>query len=1072
MTKITGKLSKILRGVSAVAILGLSAGIAAGPIMENYSAPLDTYYGCTSSTLVSEKTDAADWKYQSKYKNVKQAVDGMKEFAIRESQETYALLKNREISANKKSLPISKTAKITLLGAKAYVPVYGNDMGAAPDYGMINDGNDIVSAFKARGFDVNPTALNAYKSFWSDKKHIKSGFGGGESPVVVDDKMTAGAMGNLNETEATVGELKGAEAGLTGSYGDYHDAAIVVFGRAGGENINYTPGGKDSTTGNILGLTATEKAILKEAKDNFDNVIVLINSINQLELAELEADDGIDAIMWIGYPGVYGFYGVADVLNGTVSPSAHLGDIYAANSAVNPSMQNFGDIAWANKADLAGNSANSYLIMEEGIYTGYRYYETRYADVVAGIAGAKSAKAGTYVNANGTVATADGNWNYDNEVVYPFGYGLSYTTFSQELVGVDVKGNKKSATVSVKVTNTGNVEGKSVVQLYAQTPYTEYDKTNKVEKSAIQLMDYEKTDSLKAGASQTITMTVDLSNLASYDYTKAKTYILDEGKYYFAIGNDSHDALNNILARQGKTTDDGMTANGDRTKAYDWTWGTEGSGNVDSTTFKYSKAGVEVTNRLSDGDSSMNINSFDGYENTADYMTRSDWNGTYPQTVANLSAKGRISELLKNDFIALKTDDDVSSFKWGVNPWTVDGEGKPTNSEAIHITEMKGASFNDSRWEKIVDQVTIEEFLAFAGKAFHTLAGIPSVGLAEYKTDDGPGGSDGGKLKDAMYQGEKYADMADYDSKYDNYGTRVAPTPTNLAYSWNKELAYENGEIILGESTLIFGYPIMIGPGMNLHRHAYNGRGAEYYSEDPILSGYTGSAVVQGAQSKGCLVNIKHFAFNDQEKNRDSVAVFMNEQTARELELRNFQQAFEAGGKPASMADNDKAYTVGALGTMTSFNEIGAVAPGANKGASFDILRGEWDFKGYCVTDFTGVSAKASPKESVLYGTTAFCGFGDSVSYWNADSFRNDASMCAAIKDDIKYVLYSVANSAAMNGVNTSTRVVQLDTPWRRLYKGLQIGFGVAAGLAVAGWIACEVLEIMSKKKESNVEGN
>ena len=1067
MAKITEIMSKTLRGVSAVAVLGLAAGIAAGPIMEKYAAPLDTYFNCVSSERVSEETDTADWKYQSKFKTAKEAVDGFKEFAIKESQETFALLKNREISAGKTSLPISKTAKITLLGAKAYVPVYGNDMGAAPDYTITNDGNDILSAFKDRGFKINPTATEAYKTFYSDKEHRGSGFGAKPGPVVVGDKMTAGAMGNLNLVEATVDELTAAQSDLKESYKEYKDAAIVVFGRAGGENVSYVPGGTSSTTGNILGLSAEEKAILKEAEDNFENVIVLINSTNPLELAELKADDKVDSIMWIGYPGAYGFYGVADVLNGTVSPSAHLGDIYAANTAVNPAMQNFGDIAWANK-DAFGNddSVASYLIMEEGIYTGYRYYETRYADVVANVNGAANAKAGTYVNANGSVATTDGTWKYENEVVYPFGYGLSYTTFDQTLESVQIKGNKKSATVSVKVTNTGSMEGKSVVQLYAQTPYTEYDKTNKVEKSAIQLMDYEKTDIIKPGATQTINMEIDLANLASYDYTTAKTYILDSGEYFFAIGDDSHEALNNILAAQGKTKADGMTDDGNAANTYKWTWD-----DFDSSTWKYSKSNVEVTNRLSDGDSSMNINSFDGYAGTAKYMTRSDWNGTYPTTVAGLTAKNRIETLLKNNFIDVKNNDDVSAYKWGVNSWKTDENGKPTNHEAIHITEMKGADFNDPRWNKIVDQVSISEFLSFAGKAFHTLAGIPSVGLSEYKTDDGPGGSDGGKIKDAMYQGKKYAEMEGYDSNYAEYGTRVAPTPTNLAYSWNKELAYENGEIILGESTLIFGYPIMIGPGVNLHRHAYNGRGGEYYSEDPVLSGYTGSAVVQGAQSKGCLVNVKHFAFNDQEINRSSVSVFMNEQTARELELRNFQQIFEASGKPASFVNDETkqdSYKVGALGTMTSFNEIGAVAPGANKGASYDILRGEWDFKGYSVTDFTGVSAKASPKESILYGTTAFCGFGGAVSYWNEDYFKNDAAMCAAIKDDIKYVLYSVANSAAMNGVNTSTRVVQLNTPWRSIYKGARIGFGVLTGVAVAGWIACEALKLFAKKKEEN----
>ena len=208
--------------------------------------------------------------------------------------------------------------------------------------------------------------------------------------------------------------------------------------------------------------------------------------------------------------------------------------------------------------------------------------------------------------------------------------------------------------------------------------------------------------------------------------------------------------------------------------------------------------------------------------------------------------------------------------------------------------DLKGADYDDPRWEELINKVTIDEFLAFAANAFHNIEAIPSIGLMQYTADDGPNGSDSHYLTEGSYQGKAYEDAADYD-----YATRVGVSPQNIAYSWNKELAYENGEITLGESTLVLNLPIMIGPGMNIHRHAYNSRGAEYYSEDPILTGYIGSAVVQGAQSKGTLVNIKHAAFNDQEINRSGIAVFMNEQKAREVELRGLQQAFEANGKPA-----------------------------------------------------------------------------------------------------------------------------------------------------------------------------
>lgn len=365
------------------------------------------------------------------------------------------------------------------------------------------------------------------------------------------------------------------------------------------------------------------------------------------------------------------------------------------------------------------------------------------------------------------------------------------------------------------------------------------------------------------------------------------------------------------------------------------------------------------------------------------------------------------------------------------------------------INDLKGADFDDPRWEELLNKVTIDEFLNFAANAFHNIAPIESVGLLQYAADDGPNGSDSHYLTEGSYQGTAYEDAAEYD-----YGTRVGPTPQNIAYSWNKELAYENGEIVLGESTLVLNLPIMIGPGMNIHRHAYNSRGAEYYSEDPILTGYIGSAVVQGAQSKGTLVNIKHAAFNDQEINRSGIAVFMSEQKARELELRGLQQAFEANGKPASFRENDdraETYTQGALGVMSSYNRIGAVAPSANRGVQVQIMREEWDFNGYNVTDFTGVSLKAAPKESILAGTTAFCGFGvsEEIGYWNGAALSGDRDMALAIRENTHYALYALANSAAMNGINATTHTVDVMTWWRTLYMGCIGVFAVLAALSV-----------------------
>lgn len=1029
----------VFRGLSVLSVFLLATSITASGIIETYADPLDALVGTQSHTTVIEKPENGEltWTYESKFKTAKEAFEGYKEFAIREARETMALLKN-----NNNALPLSKTAKVTMLGLRSYAAVYGNNGGSTPDTQTIEgkgeiEGNRIYEAFTRAGFKLNPSIQSVYEKYCADLTWAPSSFGS-SSPSYKELNVTN------DIPELSLAELAAIDSGYNKDYKEYADAAIVVVGRPGGESYNYTTGGQDTTSGNVLGLSSEEKEIIKEAKDNFDKVIVLVNSSCVMEIPELKNDDGIDAVMWVGYPGAYGFNAVADCLNGTVSPSAHLGDTFVANHSAEPAMQSFGNIPWANASDFESvDNVNGYLVEAEGIYAGYRYYETRYADIVMNNGNAATASAGTYTNADGTLGTTNGTWNYANEVVYPFGYGMSYTTFEQKLDSVVISGDKRTATVTVTVKNTGDVAGKSVVQVYAQTPYTEYDKTNGVEKAAIQLIDYEKTETLDANESQSITMKINLANLASYDYKNAKTYIVDPGDYYIAIGDDAHNALNNVLAAQGYTTENGMDEAGDENKTYKWTW----TGDVDKDTFSVSKAGVEITNALSDGDYSMDLNTF--MPNTVTYFSRSDWNGTFPKSYAGLSASGRLAELLKNDFIEVKKTDDTSDIKWGVD-------------NDMELSELKGADYKDPRWDALIDQVTISEFLAFAQSAFHNIAAIPSVGLLQYGADDGPGGSDSHYFQEGTYQGEAYADAADYTG----FGTRVAPSPTNLAYSFNKELAYENGEIIIGETSLILNLPIIIGPGGNLHRNGYNGRGGEYYSEDPILSGYTGSAVVQGAQSKGCLVNVKHAAFNDQEINRSGVAVFMNEQKARELELRNLAQIFEANGKPASFEnDESKAdtYTKGAMGVMTSYNRIGAVASSANYGMMVQIMRNEWGFKGYNVTDFTGVAPKAAPKESILFGTTAFCGFGVSVDYWNEDYFKGDREMCLAIKDDIHYILYSLVNSNAYNSSGTPVRV-ELNTWWRTAYK---TAIGVTAALTAIGVLGYVAFEIIEKQKEA-----
>ncbi len=1038
---------KLFRGLTIVSAFLLAGSITASSMLEKYSTQMDQVFGTVSSKTEYEKLDSSDqsdpWNYKSQFKTAKEAVEGYKEFSIREAQETFALLKNEN-----NALPLKKKAKVTLMGVRSYAPVYGNSSGSIADKNTIDNGNKIYESL-ANYFDLNPSMLATYEKYFKDKQWGSNGYGAKapEYPdITTDDEVP----------ELSPSELAGIDANYKKDYSSYGDAAIVVVGRPGGETKEYELGGHDEcTTGNIMSLSDEERAVIKEAKENFKNVIVLINSVTQMEIAELKDDKDISAIMWIGYPGAYGFTALGDVLDGTVSPSASLGDIYVTNNQANPAMQSYGNIPWANAESFnAAENVNSYLVEAEGIYQGYRYYETRYNDIINGVHNADTAKAGTWTKSDDyKVGTTDGTWKYASEVTYPFGYGLSYTKFEETLDSVSIDGDKKTATVTVTVRNIGDVAGKKSVQLYAQSPYTDYDKKNGVEKSAIQLMDFEKTKTLKSGESETITMHVDMQNIASYDYINAKTWILDNGTYTFALGDDSHDALNNILASQGKTTQDGMDKNGNKNLTYSWEWT-----DFDTSTFRYSETGKEITNQLSEGDYSMDLNSF--MPNTVTYFTRSDWNGTFPKSYAGLSAEGRLSTLLKNDFIELKTNEDTSDVKFG------------DTTSTLTLADLKGVTdFTDPRYDELANKVTVDEFLSFASNAFHNIQKIESVGYSGNKADDGPGGSDTHAFNEGTYQGVAYTDTDEalVKGSTESYlGTRVAPSPQNLAYSFNKELAYENGEIIIGETSLVLNLPIMIGPGGNLHRHGYNGRGGEYYSEDPVLSGYVGSAVVQGAQSKGCLVNIKHAAFNDQETNRSGIAVFMNEQKARELELRNLNCMFTGKGKPSSFYDDESkkdSYKLSALGVMTSYNRIGAVASSANYAVQQTIMRDEWGFTGYSVTDFTGVSLKAAPKESILAGTVAFCGFGKpNLDYWNAEALTKDKNMANAIHTDIKYILYSLANSNALNGVNANFKAytVKLNTWWRSAYTAAIITTAILTG----GFAVLTGVFTFLKKKE------
>jgi beta-glucosidase len=960
-------------------------------ILESWSNLIDGFLGTKSYAVVTDEEEGELWTtYISDYENTNELINAHKELGKTLLEEGAVLLKNNG------SLPLSENPKVTLLGLRSSATVYGATIGVdVPD----NQNLSLSEALKEKGFQVNDTMVDIYAVLAQDDRFKQNAFG----PNVVNaiaPSFTGVLPGNeraYNVVEPTLEDFAAIDGSYMQSINEYSDVAIVVVGRASSEAADFYPGemGIDPASGarNPLALTNDEKDIINFATDNFDRVIVLVNATATMELEELKTNDKIDGILWIGFPGNYGFRGVASILKGEVSPSGRVPDIYATDSTSSPAMANFGVIPFANARDYldtAVDRGDFYLIQAEGIYTGYRYYETRYADLIMGQGNALS-QVGTFDSAS--------NWNYKEEVSYPFGYGLSYTSFSQTLESVKISDDIKTVEAVVTVENTGDVAGKDVIQLYAQAPYYE----GGVEKSAIQLIEYDKTKLLQPGESQTIRIVADLQNLASYDEVNAQTYILDGGQYFFTVGNDSHEAINNVLSKKGYTIEDGMTSEGNAANVVEWNYNP--AGGVDNFTFAVSNSGVEVTNQLEVAD----LNTW--LPGTVTYLSRSDWAGTWPKTYDEIYIPEDMVKYLKNDFYEIKTTDDTSDIIFG------------DDSIDINFGDMKNAEFDDPRWEQLLNKVDLQEAILYITKGNRLVPSMESIGfVGGVYTENGPNGFKMTLSANSHPGSPWYVSKSD---EYAEYNTGDKGSPPLLAATFNKEFAYEYG-LLWGNDALFNYMPIIWGPGLNLHRHPYNGRNCEYYSEDPVLAGTIGLELVLGGLEKGLIMAPKHYAFNDQESNRNGIAPFMNEQKARELELRSYQIAVEGG----------------TLGLMTSFSRIGPVYVGADEALLQKILRDEWGFNGYVVSDMINPASYMTWKESVIAGTTNF----DTTEIkqeWlgyiteTTNKFGNDATMLKAIKERVHQSLWVFAQSNLMNSLNSSSRLVQVNTWWRILYKAI-----------------------------------
>ena len=1008
---------RVWRGVTTTTASLLAISVCASTVVDGFRTDIDKFLGTKSTKLVTEETDGADlYTFKSDYTSTSDLLHGIQDVGERMSEEGSVLLKNNG------ALPLTKdeTQKITLLGFSSYYPVQGGDMGSSyiANTGTDADTVDMVGAFKAKGFGLNQTVADMYEALKPMYKSEVQSWGGTVEYNHITAPSTTGVFSSKEPSQAA---MDSQDAGWKDSMND-NNVMIVTIARSASENGTYQPGtaGVDPTQNlnqtDPLGLSDDERDLINAAVTakaaNGGKVIVLLNNASAMEVQEIEDNVGVDAILQVGLPGGYGFYGVADILSGAVSPSGHLTDTYAVKNANSPAAQNFGDLQWTNaNPDINMNDA---VVEAENIYIGYKYYETRYFDTVMGQG-----------NAASTVGSSTGSaWNYDDEVTYPFGYGLSYTTFEQTLDNLNVDLENETVTANVTVKNTGSVAGKDVVQLYVSLPYTDYDKEHGVEKAAIQLLDYGKTAELAPGASETVTITADMQNMASWDSTADNAvgtkgcYILDAGDYWFTIGNGAHEAVNNVLAAEGQSVD------GSADKAKSWTLDS-----FDDTTFATTKNGTAVENQLAD----MDVNYW--LPGTATYLTRADWEGTFPKTYKDLTASDEMLDILDNDIYEINANGDPSTVTFGAD-------------NGLTLADLKGVSdINDERWDMLMDEITLEECMIRTGFGGTSTKVIESIMSPEAIQNDGPNGIYSYPLGQYANTDASTGDPCVVDANDPNltYKMGTMVNETVIAQTFNKDLAADYGRVI-GNYSLWANTAIFWGIGTNLHRLPYNARNHEYYSEDAVLTAGQGTAYAAAAMEYGVIIAPKHLAFNDTEINRTGISVFMTEQQARENELRGTQGIVE---------------NAHVLGVMTAYNRVGITQDNAHTGLMKNILRNEWGFQGLISEDFIQNANYVVLKEAVLNGVTMSCNTGDNTMaavsekypYWTVEAVSQDTTMMTALKQAMKYQNYALANSNAMDGMTSSTRLVSVRTWYDNALVAVQVVFAALTVLAAAMYV-------------------
>ena len=945
-------------------------------------------------------------------------------YTRRAGAEGFVLLYNR--AEDGKGLPVAAGSKLSLFSASS-VDLLAGGTGS----GVSTISSDMKTALVEQGFSVN----EALWKFYSDKHgtYTRGGgaimYGGDEDWSINEAPISAIPSDAKSEAEGTIPVYFIARTGGEGRDLGRHMGKFAA-----------TDADKDK---HYLEPDSVELEVIQYLNDNFDNVIIVVNTNNAFELGWISDYENITAVLWAPGAGGDTCRSVADILSGNITPSGHLVDTFAYDAFSAPATQNMGEMIMVNNGEDVGPA----VFYDEGIYIGYKYYETRYYD---------------YIMGQGN----PGDYDYSQTVQYPFGFGLSYTDFAWtnfQMGAPDADGNIQ---IKVDVQNTGDVAGREVVQVYLNAPYTDYDKANYVEKSAVSLVGFEKTGELAPGATETVTVTVNVKDFVSYDDVNAKTYILEAGDYLLTAASNAHAAANHFLAYNGQQGD-GLFGQADPAFVGKWTYSYSGNGGVDNVTYAKSLTGVEITNQFDHAVS-------DEMTPRSQYLTRQDWTGTYPQPHGNQDSKRASGYSERNGYTwevpvsdAIKTAVKAKGAEASLSPISEEEAaamaGQYGKSGDLELIDFRGRDFDEVEaeggWDALIDQMSTTEIHDIIRNGGYQTLGSSVTGKPRAIDFDGPSGLNEGGITHEPY-------------------SITYPCAANLAASWDRENSRLHGYYVGEDGLAADGnwgnhqYTGLISgwyaPAMNIHRTPFAGRNFEYYSEDGFMSGEMALEAADACAQKGVYGYIKHFALNDQEDYRNGLTTFSNEQAIREIYLKPFQTCIEDRSTSKIMVQEydaaSKSYTQkeaeipAVMAVMSSFNRIGCTWAGGNYNLLTGVLRNEWGFDGTIITDYDNGGFMDTEQCIRAGGDLKLTGYEVDAPL----DMNNPASQYFA-RQAIKHILYTTVNSNAMNGIAHGTEVGGL--PFANYYFILIGEAVVAAGLI--GWGVWAILRRWKNEKQA-----